>query len=298
MKQHSGHDRAHEDVKRLDDRLSRGLSVSIGLHVLLLIVTFAAPSLYPSTVNSLWGSPSGGGGISVAIVSEVGGIPLPQPEVVDETAAGNDSEGFFEDEPPPPAPPDETPEPVVEPELIPESPVPLEAAPPPPPPEPAEPEPEPDEPPAPTPPAPSVPEPDEAPPPDRPDNAVPFGDGGQVALPFGQPGDGDGTGLSAGDGVFGERYGTYVESIRNRISGNWIQGGIDARIRSAPRVYVTFDIGRDGEITNVEIQEGSGNSQVDRSARRAVVASNRLAPLPRDYRGPPVRVRFWFEFRR
>ncbi|MCH8260626.1 MAG: hypothetical protein IIC46_10525, partial [Planctomycetes bacterium] len=121
MKQHSRQHGTREDAKLLDDRFNRGIAFSIGLHAALLIVTFAAPGLFPSLGNTLWGSPTGGRGISVGIVTEVGGIALPRPEVVNETAAGNDSEGFFEDEPPPPAPPEDTPDPVAEAELIPES---------------------------------------------------------------------------------------------------------------------------------------------------------------------------------
>lgn len=299
MKQHSGHDRALADAKRLDDRLRRGVVLSVGLHGLMLAGALVTPGLFPTLGDSLWGSPDAIGGIRIGLASEVGGIPLPAPSVVSETAAGNDSEGFFEAEPPPPAPAEDASETLVEAEPIPADPAAVaEAAPPPAPPPPPAPAPEPEAPPTPNPPAPSRPVPDREPPPDRPDNAVPFGQGGQVALPFGQPGAGAGTGVAFGDGAFGDRYGAYVESIRTRISNEWLQGRIDASVRSAPRVYVSFDIERDGSISNVRIEESSGNGQVDRSARRAVDASNPLSPLPRDYRGARVSVRFWFELRR
>jgi TonB family protein len=89
-----------------------------------------------------------------------------------------------------------------------------------------------------------------------------------------------------------------VDTIRKRISDEWIQGRIDSSVRSAPRVYVAFDIERDGEITNPRIEESSNNDQVDRSALRAVAATRRLSPLPREFRGARVSVRFWFELRR
>jgi len=118
----------------LDDRFNRGVAVSLGLHFLMLVFVFAAPGLFPSMGENLWGSPDGGSsGISVSLVADVGGIALPQPEVVNETAAGNESEGFFEDEAPPPAPPVDAPDTVVEAEPIPETPTPVEATPPPPP---------------------------------------------------------------------------------------------------------------------------------------------------------------------
>lgn len=281
MKQHSGHDRSHADAKRLDDRFRRGVAVSLGLHLLGLTAAAALPGIFPDTNGALWGDPDATGGIRVTIAGDFGGIPLPRPEVVSETAAGNDSEGFFESVPPPvPEPVDAEPETVA----IPETPATAEARP--------APEPAPAA--RPTPPD----EPDDDAPPETPDNAVPFGEGGQLALPFGNAGAGNGTGLSLGDGAFGERYGRYVESIRRRISEEWIQGRISASVRTAPRVWVRFDIERDGDITNIEIDQSSGNDALDRSARRAVFAARNLGPLPADYRGTRVRVRFWFELRR
>ena len=298
MKQNSRHDRLRDARKRLDDRFARGLGISIGVHFMLIGVVFAVPGFFPDLQDSLWGSPNASGGIRVNI-SDLGGIPLPPPDVVNETAAANDSEGFFESEPPPPAPDPDTSAPEAEAEAIPETPVPVEAAPPLPPPDPPAPEPETEPPPAPTPTPPARTSPEEEPPDDRPDNAIPFGEGGQVDLPFGQPGPGDGTGMSVGDdGAFGDQYARYVESIQRRISQNWIQGRIDANVRSARRVYVAFNIERDGSISDVRIEETSGNNRVDASAQRAVVASNPLTPLPRDYRGTRVSVRFWFDLRR
>lgn len=281
MRQHSGHDRSRENARRLDDRFRRGLAVSLGLHVLGLTAAAALPGMFPDMGGALWGDPDASGGIRVTIAGDFGGIPLPRPEVVNETAAGNESEGFFESEPlPAPAPVEAEPDAVA----IPETPATAETRP--------APEPEPAAPPTPR------DEPDDDPPAERPDNAVPFGEGGQLALPFGNAGAGDGTGLSLGDGAFGERYGRYVESIRRRISEAWIQGRIPANVRTAPRVWVTFDIERNGDITNIAIDRSSGNDALDRSARRAVFAARNLGPLPADYRGARVRVRFWFELRR
>jgi periplasmic protein TonB len=86
--------------------------------------------------------------------------------------------------------------------------------------------------------------------------------------------------------------------VRNRISSNWLLATISPSILTAPRVYVTFEIQRDGTITNVQITQSSGIPEVDRSALRAVLASNPLAPLPPDYSGSTVKVEFYFDFHR
>jgi TonB family protein len=86
--------------------------------------------------------------------------------------------------------------------------------------------------------------------------------------------------------------------VRNRISANWLLSTISPSIVTAPRVFVTFDILRDGTVTNPEVSKSSGVPEVDRSALRAVLASNPLGPLPSDYPGSKVSVEFFFDFRR
>jgi TonB family protein len=132
------------------------------------------------------------------------------------------------------------------------------------------------------------------------ENAVPYGLGGQPSMSYTQivSGAGEG-GLSFGEGGdFGERYGWYVASVRNRISSNWLLSTVSPGILKAPRLYMTFTILRDGTITNVEITQSSGLPEVDRSALRAVLASNPLPTLPPDYPGNRVKVNLYFDFRR
>lgn len=132
------------------------------------------------------------------------------------------------------------------------------------------------------------------------DNAVPYGQGGQPSMSYTQivSGAGEG-GMSFGEGGdFGQRYGWYVASVRNRISGNWLLSTISPNILRAPRLYMTFTILRDGTVTDVEITQSSGLPEVDRSALRAVLASNPLPPLPPDYAGNRVKVNLYFDFRR
>jgi protein TonB len=132
-----------------------------------------------------------------------------------------------------------------------------------------------------------------------PENAVPFGEGGQPAITRGQFASAAGEGGSSfGEGGFDDRFGWYVSAVRNRISTNWLLSTVSPSIVTAPRVFITFDIRRDGTVTNVEVSRSSGVPEVDRSALRAVLASNPLGPLPSDYPGSKVSVEFFFDFRR
>jgi protein TonB len=228
------------------------------------------PALGPN-----WGSPTGGsGGIQVKIVGGISGVPLPTPAVVNETAAANPSPGFYKSEETAPPPPPDKPA-----DLIPETTPPVKAAP------------------APKP-RPAPPAPKSAPAPEPPPNAAPYGQGGRPALSYGQFSTGAGeAGIGFGDAAFGERYGYYVTEITRRISSNWLRSMVDSRIQKAPRVYLNFEIARDGTISNIEVQQSSGIPSLDRSALRAVNAST-LPPLPAGYPGSRVTVNFYFEYSR
>ncbi len=256
-------------------RIDRWIYASVALHGMLLALVIFMPRLFPGAISN-WGSQSGGsGGIDVKIVGSVAGVALPSPEVVRDNVPANESAGFYKsEEAPPPAAPDKA-------ELIPETRAPVKTSPPP---KPARPAPAPKAAPAPPPP---------------PANAVPFGQGGKPALAYGQFSTGAGeAGIEFGDGAFGAQYGWYVDAITRRISQNWLQSLVDNRIQRAPRVYLSFDIARDGKIGNVEVRQPSGIPSLDRSAQRAVQASNPLPPLPPGYRGNSVGVILYFEYSR
>lgn len=258
------------------EKFDRWLVMSAVFHAVLFTLVVFSPTLFPMRGDASWGSATGGdGGINVKIVGTVSGVSLPSPEVVTEGAAANDSQGFYKTEKAAPPPPDDA-------EPIPETKAPVKVTPPP-------------RPPRPVPPAKSS----AAAEPEVPTNAVPFGQGGRPSLTYGQFTTGaGGAGIGFGDGTFGNRYGWYVDAITRRISQNWLQSLVDNRIRTAPRVYLSFDIERNGTISNMEIKQPSGIPSLDRSAQRAILASNPLPPLPGDYRGGAVNVSFYFEYAR
>lgn len=142
-----------------------------------------------------------------------------------------------------------------------------------------------------------------------PDNAVPGPETGVAAVPYSQaqtPGAFTVSGATqgavsmagVGSGDFGSRYPYFAEAVRNRISSNWIQSMVDPSIRTAPRAVLTFQILRDGTITNIQLVQSSGIASVDTCAKRAVLASSPVMKLPNDYYGSALNVQFYFDFRR
>jgi periplasmic protein TonB len=135
----------------------------------------------------------------------------------------------------------------------------------------------------------------------EPENAIPFGQGGKPAMNYSPVSNAAGSGgLNFGEGGFGERYSWYVAAVRSRISGNSsrLLSMVSPNIVTAPRVVLTFDIERDGSISNLDVIQSSGFPEVDRSARGVVLDCNPLGSLPPDYSGNKVSVQFYFDFQR
>jgi protein TonB len=247
------------------------LLLSLTLHVLLVVTIFGYAAFGPRFGGG-WGQRWGlGDATHVDVVTSLPGIPLPAPMLSTPSTLATQNTGLYKTEP----------EPKVEP----------------------------------PPQAQEIPKFKEAVKPEKaerinkriqkaqiepPPNAIPFGQGGAPTMTYTQVVNAAGSGgLSMGEGgSFGERYGWYVAAVRNRISANWLLSTISPNITSAPRVYVTFEILRDGSISALQMTQSSGVPEVDRSALRAILASNPLAPLPPGYAGGSVKVEFYFDFHR
>jgi periplasmic protein TonB len=132
-------------------------------------------------------------------------------------------------------------------------------------------------------------------------NQVAFGEGGPVSGPYGTfsaAGAKGGFGVSGGTGDFGVKYAWYVRVIQQKVQENWLKYEIDPRITAANRVYVTFDVARDGHPSNVRVEQSSGVPSLDISAVRALQRIDTFGPLPPDYSGGKISVEFWFDYKR
>jgi periplasmic protein TonB len=137
--------------------------------------------------------------------------------------------------------------------------------------------------------------------PEEESNQVAFGEGGPVSGPYGTfsaNGAKGGFGFTGGGGDFGTRFAWYVQAVQRTVSQNWLKYEIDPRITSAQRVYVTFDISRDGHPGNVQVEQSSGVPSLDISATRAIQRIDTFGPLPPEYSGSKVSVEFWFDYKK
>jgi periplasmic protein TonB len=251
------------------DRWGRNLTWSLVLHIGVTgaIVLYAA--FAPSGSGGTWGAGGGGDAIGVTLVSTV---PLPANPEQTQNIVANQSKGLSESLPQ---------QKEQEPEAIPipdknakEKPKPKATA------TQRKPEPEPAE---------------EA------NNVVPFGEGGPVSGPYGvfsAGGAKGGFGFTGGGGDFGTRFAWYVRVVQQKVSENWLKYEVDPGITDARRVYLTFDITRDGRPNNIQVEQSSGVPSLDQSATRALERIDTFGPLPSDYAGNKVSVEFWFDYKR
>jgi len=248
------------------DRWGRNLAWSAGLHVAIagFIVLYAV--FGPGGRGGTWGAGGGGDAMGVTLVSSV---PLPASAVQTQNVLANESKGLTQS----------LPKAVEkEPDAIPiadknakSKPKPRSSAS-------------------------QKPQPEE-----EASNVVPFGEGGPVSGPYGTFNAGGakgGFGFTGGGGDFGSRYAWYVRVVQQKVSENWLKYEVDARITEAQRVYVTFDIGRDGHPSSVQVEQSSGVPSLDQSAVRALQRIDTFGPLPGDYSGNKVSVEFWFDYKR
>jgi protein TonB len=133
------------------------------------------------------------------------------------------------------------------------------------------------------------------------DNRVAFGEGGPVSGPYGTfsaNGAKGGFGISGGGGDFGTKYAWYVRVIQQKVSDNWMKYEVDSTINTAQRVYITFDVARDGHPGNVQVEQSSGVPSLDISAVRALQRIDTFGPLPQDYPGSKISVEYWFDYKK
>jgi protein TonB len=132
-------------------------------------------------------------------------------------------------------------------------------------------------------------------------NQVAFGEGGPVSGPYGTftaGGAKGGFGITGGGGDFGTKYAWYVHVIQQKVAENWLKYEVDSRITTAQRVYIDFDIARDGHPSNVRVEQTSGVPSLDISAVRALQRIDTFGPLPPDYSGSKISVEYWFDYKK
>ena len=113
---------------------------------------------------------------------------------------------------------------------------------------------------------------------------------------FSQSGSGGvGTGPASS---LGSRFGGYEALLRQRVAERWNTGDVDSRIKTAPIVIVTFDLARNGSVSNVSVLQRSNISALDYACQRAVLDAAPFPPLPATFERDVAKIELWFELKR
>ena len=97
-------------------------------------------------------------------------------------------------------------------------------------------------------------------------------------------GAGEGTGTAGGSQTI-DAIRIYQAEIQYQIQKNWAFSQQLAGDSSTLEAVLAIKILRDGEIDDIWFDKKSGNSYLDESAYKAIVKSNPLPALPREYIG-------------
>ncbi len=248
------------------DNWGRALGWSAGFHIGLAALIVLYTAVFTGPRGQGWGSGGGGEAIGVSLVSNV---PLPATPAPKQNVLANESKGITQSQP---KPEEKEPDAIeiqgknakIKPKKVT-----------------------------------SATKEKPKPAPEEESNQAAFGEGGPVSGPYGSFAAGGakgGFGVTGGGGDFGTRFGWYVQVIQQKVSENWLKYEVDPRITSAQRVYITFDVARDGHPFNVRIEQSSGVPSLDVSATRALQRIDTFGPLPPDYSGNKISVEYWFDY--
>ncbi len=248
------------------DNWGRALGWSAGFHIAVVAIILLYTVVFTGPRGESWGGGGGGSAIGVSLVSSV---PLPAPAAQTPNVLANESKGVTKSEP---KPEEKQPDAIeiqgkdtkVKPKKTPTA---------------------------------TKEKPKPAPEPEA--NQVAFGEGGPVSGPYGSFAAGGakgGFGVTGSGGDFGTKYAYYVRIIQQKVSDNWLKYEVDPRITTSQRVYITFDVARDGHPFNVQVEQSSGVPSLDVSATRALQRIDTFGPLPADYNGSKISVEYWFDY--
>jgi TonB family protein len=83
----------------------------------------------------------------------------------------------------------------------------------------------------------------------------------------------------------------YLAAIHRKVTERW-----EGRALQGRQPVVTFEIARDGHVSNVAVKDSSGNPYYDRTAMRAIAEAAPFPRLPDEFPGSVLRVHMGFNF--
>src|SRR5258708_34520167 len=94
----------------------------------------------------------------------------------------------------------------------------------------------------------------------------------------------------------GVDFGPYLQRILQDVRENWYRLIPESAEMKKGKLAIEFAITKDGKIADMRLVATSNDAALDRAAWGGITASNPFPPLPSDFTGPFLALRFRFYY--
>jgi TonB family protein len=94
----------------------------------------------------------------------------------------------------------------------------------------------------------------------------------------------------------GVDFGPYLQRILQEVRENWYRAIPESAEMKKGKLQIEFAITKDGKVADMRLTYPSGDVALDRAAWAGISASNPFPPLPTDFTGPYLALRFRFYY--
>jgi len=94
----------------------------------------------------------------------------------------------------------------------------------------------------------------------------------------------------------GVDFGPYLERILQNVRENWYHLIPESAEMKKGKLAIEFAITKDGKVADMKLVASSGDVALDRPAWGSITASNPFPPLPSQFNGPYLSLRFRFYY--
>jgi TonB family protein len=94
--------------------------------------------------------------------------------------------------------------------------------------------------------------------------------------------------------TMGVDFGPYLEIVKREVKKNWYNLIPESVLFKKGEVSIQFSILKDGQVAGLHYVTGSGDVSLDRAAYGGITASTPFPPLPQEFTGPNLTLRFDF----
>jgi TonB family protein len=94
----------------------------------------------------------------------------------------------------------------------------------------------------------------------------------------------------------GVDFGPYLERVLQNVRENWYHLIPESAEMKKGKLAIEFAITKDGKVADMRLVSSSGDVALDRPAWGSITASNPFPPLPREFNGPYLSLRFRFYY--